>query len=74
MAVMTLKRFVVFFQDDYVRLCSLFDGTLSLLANSTSPLEMNNLLSMLSALLVIIDSSPERLVSLLSQVSFCHIM
>ncbi|KAL3990326.1 Exportin 1-like family protein [Acanthocheilonema viteae] len=52
---------------NYKRLSSLFDGMLALLANCTSPLLMNNLLSMLSTLLVTIGKYPQLLISLLSQ-------
>ncbi|OZC04828.1 hypothetical protein X798_08193 [Onchocerca flexuosa] len=53
--------------DDYKRLSSLFNGMLMLLANCTSPLLMNNLLSMISTLLVTIGSYPQLLISLLTQ-------
>uniref|UniRef100_A0A158Q7S7 Xpo1 domain-containing protein n=1 Tax=Elaeophora elaphi TaxID=1147741 RepID=A0A158Q7S7_9BILA len=53
--------------DSYKRLSSLFDGMLTLLANCTTPLIMNNLLSMLSTLLVTVGRYPQLLISLLSQ-------
>ncbi|VDK65009.1 unnamed protein product [Onchocerca ochengi] len=53
--------------DDYKRLSSLFNGMLILLANCTSPLLMNNLLSMISTLLITIGSYPQLLISLLTQ-------
>ncbi|CAG9539165.1 unnamed protein product [Cercopithifilaria johnstoni] len=53
--------------DNYKRLSSLFDGVLILMANCISPLLMNNLLSMLSTLLVVVGRYPQLLVSLLSQ-------
>ncbi|VDN89224.1 unnamed protein product [Brugia pahangi] len=53
--------------DSYKRLSSLFDGMLILMAKCTSPLLMNNLLSMLSTLLVTVGRYPQLLVSLLSQ-------
>ncbi|VDO39355.1 unnamed protein product [Brugia timori] len=53
--------------DSYKRLSLLFDGMLILMAKCTSPLLMNNLLSMLSTLLVTVGRYPQLLVSLLSQ-------
>ncbi|VDM22561.1 unnamed protein product [Wuchereria bancrofti] len=53
--------------NSYKRLNSLFDGMLTLMAKCTSPLLMNNLLSILSTLLVTVGRYPQLLVSLLSQ-------
>uniref|UniRef100_A0A915Q658 Importin N-terminal domain-containing protein n=1 Tax=Setaria digitata TaxID=48799 RepID=A0A915Q658_9BILA len=53
--------------DNYKKLGSLFDGMLVLMASCISPPQMNNLLSMLSTLLVVIGNYPQLLVPLLSQ-------
>ncbi|MCP9263084.1 hypothetical protein DINM_006433 [Dirofilaria immitis] len=53
--------------DEYKRLSSLFNGMLILMANCTSPILMNNLLSMLSTLLITVGSYPQLLISLLAE-------
>ncbi|VDN42197.1 unnamed protein product [Gongylonema pulchrum] len=50
-----------------MRLLVLFDRVLSLLANITSSDVINNMLSVLSPLLVVIESNPDRLVPLFEQ-------
>uniref|UniRef100_A0A1I8EM21 Xpo1 domain-containing protein n=1 Tax=Wuchereria bancrofti TaxID=6293 RepID=A0A1I8EM21_WUCBA len=64
---LTSNFLVLHFLNSYKRLNSLFDGMLTLMAKCTSPLLMNNLLSILSTLLVTVGRYPQLLVSLLSQ-------